>query len=258
MKLASLILVATFCLSALASDFAFPRSQPQSPEEFRKLAMRLAQQRLDAVEEKQELQEQALAMLDGVALGALNAPATFKLEAVNQQLAGWVTQRPPVGEGYQLISLGGGPGGELFVLAANFGLSGPSAVRIYSRAGSEFRLAARIDRFTQPDLFDEYLELLPISPDGVFVTVTGRTDDLETGSFTVWYFDGQNVRPLWASDLLQQSRYEVSNGEFRLAFCAETDEDKPRVCQKMLRETYRWSGGQWRRTSQSEVPVPKK
>jgi hypothetical protein len=227
--------------------------------EFRKLAARLAQQRLDAAEEKPELQQQALTMLDEFALRALNSPTTFNLEGVNQQLATWVTQKPPVGEGYQLLPLVpvGRAAGELWALVVNFGLSGPSAVRIYARSGGVYKLAGRIDRFTHQDFFDEYLELLPISSDGAFVTVTGRTDELQTGGFTAWRYDGREVTPLWASDLLQQSKYEFVDGEFRLTFCAETDEDKPRVCQKMLRETYRWTAGQWRRTSQSDAPLPK-
>lgn len=227
-------------------------------EEFQKLAAQVADQRLSGVEEKQSLQDQALALLDDIVLSALNSSSPFDLGALNRQLAGLRPQQPLPGESYRLTLLGGAGKGAVCGLAANFSLSGPSAVRVYAFAEGQFRRRAQIDRFTHKDFFDEYLELVPVSAanDQVFVTVTGRTDDLQTGSFTAWHFSYDRLVPLWSSDLLARSSYAAVPGGFEITYCEESEEDRPRNCRRMLRERYLWDGEAWKRVEQAEVPVP--
>ena len=244
-------------VAILSLVFSFTVAAQKPPSEFARLATRLVQQRLAGTEESEKLQEQALAILDSMVLGALNASSEPNLDALNQNLAALVMQQPPVGEDYRVLRLGGSPGA--YALVANLGLGGPSAVRLYRGVGGRYALAARIDRFTQKDFFDEYLELVPIAASvTLFVTVTGRTDDLQTGSFTLWRFDGERVSPVWASDILQQSSYEPRADGFRLTYCAEPDEDNPRVCRRMTRDRYAWEGSAWKRLEQTAVPVPKR
>jgi hypothetical protein len=237
-----------------------PAQESAREVEFKRLAAQLAQQRLDGAEEQEPPQAQALAILDEMVVEALNRPGAA-LEALNTRLATLVAQQPPVGQGYRVIPLM--PANEFsqvaYALVANFGLGGPSAVRLYAArqagtsAAAAYRLAARIDRFAHPDLFDEFLELAPVLPgQGVFVTVTGRTDERRTGSFIAWRFDGREVAALWTSDLLEHSAYEVKNGEFILRHCAEPDEQRPAICARMVRERYGWNG-QWRRLEQTDI-----
>ena len=265
MRFAVLVFGAVLFPLAGAQDFAGqarsmpPAAETQKPEsEFARLALRLAQLRLAGAEESEKPQEQALGILDSMALGTLNAPGGEPdLVALNQRLAGLVTQQPPVGENYRVVRLGGSPAA--YALVANFGLGGPSAVRLYRGVAGRYALAARIDRFAQKDFFDEYLELVLIAaPVTLFVTVTGRTDELQTGAFTLWRFEGDRVQVVWASDILPQSSYESRADGFRLTYCAETDEDNPRVCRRMARDRYAWDGAAWRRVEQTALPVPKR
>jgi hypothetical protein len=244
-------------LESLAST-ASNQTLDQKPEsEFGRLAVRLAQQRLGGGEENEKLQEQALGILDSVVLEALNVPGDPNLDALNQRLGALVTQQPPVGEDYHVVRLGGAP--PVYGLVANFGLGGPSAVRLYRGVAGRYALAARIDRFTQKDFFDEYLELVPIAAQAtLFITVTGRTDELQTGAFTLWRFDGDRTQVIWATDILQQSSYKNRSEGFRLTYCAETDEDNPRVCRRMVRDRYIWDGAAWKRVEQTPLPVPKR
>ncbi len=230
----------------------------QKPEStFQRLAEQLAQRRLDAAEESEALQEQALRILDKMVLEALSGGSEPDLDTLNQRLAALVTQQPPVGEDYQAVRLGGNPA--VYTLVANFGLGGPSAVRLYRRSAERYALAARIDRFAQRDFFDEYLKLVPVTgPVILFVTIAGRTDELQTGAFTAWRFDGQRLQAVWSSDILQQSSYESGADGFRLAYCAETEEDNPRVCRRMTRDRYVWDGATWKRVEQTPFPVPKR
>jgi len=236
---------------------ASERFEAQDPNrEFRRLAMQLADQRLAEAEGTQAVQEKALGILDAMVLEALNSSTQPDLEVLNQHLATLLTQQPPVGEGYRVLRLGGSP--TVYSLVANFGLAGPSAVRLYTAQG-RYALAGRIDRFAQKDFFDEYLELVPLSaPVVLFVTVAGRTDDLQTGVYTAWQFDGQRLKSVWSSDLLQQSSYEAGPDGFRLTYCLQTDEDNPRACREMLRDRYVWDGGAWKRAEETPVPVPKR
>jgi uncharacterized coiled-coil protein SlyX len=236
---------------------ATTRFEGQDPNrEFRRLAEQLGDQRLAEAEGTLAVQEKALGILDAMVLEALNSNTQPSLEGLNQHLAALVTRQPPVGEGYRVLRLGGSPA--VYALVANFGLGGPSAVRLYAARG-RYALAGRIDRFAQKDFFDEYLELVPLSaPAVLFVTVAGRTDDLQTGVFTAWQLDGQHLKAVWSSDLLQQSSYETGPDGFRLTYCVRTDEDNPRACREMSRDRYVWDGGAWKRVEQTAVPVPER
>ena len=249
-----------FSLASVAALLLFPSTVPgqtEKPEtEFSRLAAQLAQQRLGGAPESETQQEQALAILDALVLDALNAAPAPDLAALSQRLAAMVTQQPAVGEDYRVVGLGGTPAA--YALAANFGLGGPSAVRIYASTAGRYALAGRVDRYAQKNFFDEYLELVPVSQtSGVFVTVTGRTDELQTGSFAAWLFDGRRLRLLWASDILPQSSFESRPEGFRLTYCAETDEDRATVCVRMSRDLWVWDGEAWKRVEQTPVPVPK-
>ncbi len=228
-----------------------------APTEFTRLAALLAEQRLAGGDDNEKLQEQALSILDGVILETLNRAGEADLNALNQRLARMVAQQPPLGEDYRFVRLSSSP--TSYALAANFGLGGPSAVRLYQVVAGRYALVARIDRFTQRNFFDEYLELVPLAgPSPLFVTVTGRTDDLQTGSFAAWRLEGQRVTSVWASDILPQSSYESRPDGFQLTYCAETDDDNPRVCHRMTRERYAWEGASWKRVQQTAIPVPKR
>ncbi len=209
-----------------------------------------------AVEDEAQ-QEQALALLDGFALDALNAPGRPALEALNKKLASLVTRQPALGEGYRVILVRRSP--PAYALLADFGLSGPSAVRIYAGRAGQMRLAAQIDRYAARDFTDDYLELIPLdAASGVFVTVAGRTDSLSTGIFMAWRFNAGRVEKLWSSEILQQSSYEARPDGFRLAYCAQTDEERPEVCRRMVEDIYRFSAGRWTRVSEKPLALPGK
>jgi hypothetical protein len=227
--------------------------------EFKKLAAQLSGARLDNTEESAPLQEKALAVIDELALSALNRSSSPNalpdLDAANQQLAELVSHVPSVGENYRLARLGGAGA---YAVVANFGLGGPAAVRIYSNAGGRYALAAKIDRFEQKDFLDSDIELIPMSTaDPVFVVVAGRTDDLATGIFTAWRFDGTRAVPLWSSDLLQQSSYEADQDGFHITYCSEPDEEHPAICHKMTRDTYRMQSGAWKNVETKDLGASK-
>lgn len=254
------ILVVTFVgapgLPVLALTAA-GQAQLEKPEsEFRRLAGQLAQQRLGDAPENEKLQEQALTILDSMVLATVNAPGDPDLEGLNQRLTALAAQQP-MGEGYRVVRLSGSS--PVYALVANFGLGGPSAVRLYRGVVGRHALAARIDRFAQKDFFDEYLELVPIPASvTLFVTVVGRADELQTGAFTLWHFEGNRVQAVWASDILPLSSYEYRADGFRLTYCVETDEENPRLCRRMTRDRYVWEGAAWKRVEQANVPVPKR
>lgn len=235
---------------------------PQAPQggdgEFRKLVDQIVAQRQAAGEEKEDAQKLALEKLDTAVRDAAssaggNANAAQRLAAINARLQQLAGAQAPLGENYTVLTVATGEAGRpaALALATNFSLSGPSAVRIYtsqSAAGSEaWKLAARIDRFSHADYFDEYLELVPMNPAaGVFITVTGRTDERKTGMFMAWRLVGSELQNLWTSDLLERSSYELKGNQFLLEFCGEPDEEKPGACRKMQRERYAWEAG-WRK-----------
>jgi hypothetical protein len=236
-------LLVTICINAQTAN--------NSVAEFKAAAAALSASRLGGGVEVEATQEKALAFLDGVAIAALNSPVAPKQDA-NQVLAALVSDNPPVGENYRLLKLGGTPA--TFAMVINFGQGGPAAVRIYAGAAGHYALAARIDHFTQKDFFDSDIELVPVSLNEiVFVTVSGRTDDLATGMFSAWRFDGQKVVPLWSSDLLQQSSYEADADGFHLTYCAQPDDDHPAQCLKMTRDVYRYANGEWKRSSTADL-----
>lgn len=214
--------------------------------EFKRLVAELSAARLDGTAESETQQEKSLAFLDSIASSVLSGSAKPDLDAANQRLAGLVSHTPPVGENYRLVKLGGSPA--VYALVANFGLGGPAAVRIYAAVDGRYVLASKIDHFAQKDFFDSDVELVPVSDaEPVFVIVSGRTDDLSTGIFSAWRFDGHRVAALWSSDLVQQSNYEVDAKGFHLAYCGQTSEDHPDDCVRMTRDVYRFEAGEWKR-----------
>jgi hypothetical protein len=224
--------------------------------EFKRISEELSAARLSGGVENEAQMEKALAYLDSIAVSVLNVPAEPNLDGANRGLAGLVSRTPPVGENYRLVKLGGTPAA--YAMVINFGLGGPAAVRIFAGAAGHYALAAKIDHIVQKDFFDSDLELVTVSnSEPVFVTVSGRTDDLSTGMFSAWQFDGHRVVALWNSDLLQQSSYEAEENGFRLAYCSEVDEDHPSQCLKMTRDLYRFQAGEWKRVETADLPPPK-
>jgi len=245
----------------LAFALAIP-AYPQGPDTtFKKLAAQLVEKRLNGEDIKESSQEEVLRILDDIVLANLNSSAP-DLNTLNARLAKLVAQEPALGEGYTVVALGtGGPAPAAppaYALAANCGLSGPSAVRVYAGAVGALKRVARVDAFQQKDFFDEYLEVVPLpGAAAVFVTVTGRTDELQTGSFAAWHLDGENLKLLWSTEILEQSSYDAGPNGFQLTFCAQPDEDRPSVCRQMVRERYVWSGGEWKRAERQPLPAAK-
>jgi len=241
------------CVTVLACGLWVAAAAPASgqsmtgaapPPDFTRLAEKLAADRAAEVEVPEGPEEQALEILDYVALEVLNGAAPDP-EALNRRLVTFVTRQPAVGEGYRVFRLGGNPAS--FALLADFGEGGPSAVRIYAGAPGKLSLAARVDRYAQKDFFDDYIELEPVpGPVALFITVAGRTDDFKTGVFTAWHFDGSQAEAVWMSDILEQSSYEVSANGLQLNYCADPDPDDPRVCHQARRERFVWQDGSWK------------
>jgi hypothetical protein len=247
----------------LAALLSAAGAQPQTADprvaEFKKRAAALAAHRREGVDESEAPQEAALKLLDAVVLEELNRAAPpFDLAALNHRLEAFIVQDPPLGEGYVLLAVSRPAAGPAaYALAANFGFSGPSAARLYVSAAGAYQLAARMDKFTHKDFYDDYLELAPISAaDVVFVTITGRSDELKTGSFTAWRYAAGKLQTLWASDLLEHSTYENRPDGFRLSYCARADEDDPRKCALFARERHLWDGSSWKVASREESPRP--
>lgn len=227
-----------------------------SAAEFKQLAAALSAARLNGAEENQTQEEKALVFLDSIGTSTLNVSGAPDLDTANRQLAALVSSNPPVGENYRLVRLGGTPAS--YAMVVNFGLGGPAAVRIYAGPSGRYTLAGGIDHFAQKDFFDSDIELVPASDrEAVFVTVSGRTDDLSTGIFSAWRFDGHGVRALWTSDLLQQSNYEVDANGFHLTYCGQVDEDHPSECLSMKRDLYRFEAGEWKRVESVDLPPAK-
>lgn len=259
----TIVLLAFVAAAGIAAGWTMASAQGRQDDRatFQRLAARLVNDRLDGNDSAESVQEEALGILDRLALEELNFPAP-NLAAVNERLGKLVVAGPPVGESYRVVALGAGPAvaetSRVYALVANFGLSGPSAVRLYAGATGQLRRVARVDRFRQKDFFDEFMELVPFAGGGlIFVTVTGRTDELQTGAFAAWRLEGDTLKLLWSTEVLQQSSYETAADGFRVTFCAETDEDRPRVCRQMVRERYVWSDGEWKRAERQVLPATK-
>jgi hypothetical protein len=245
-----------FLALTLASLRVKAQKGGDSSEEFKRLVAELSAARLSGGAESETQQEKSLVFLDSIASSVLSVSATPDLGAANQRLAGLVSQTPPVGENYRLVKLGGTP--SAYAMVVNFGLGGPAAVRIYTATTGRYTLASRIDHFAQKDFFDSDVELIPVSEgEPVFVTVSGRTDDLSTGIFSAWRFDGHHVVALWSSDLLQQSNYEADASGFHLTYCGQEDEDHHSQCLKMTRDVYRFEAGEWKRVETADLPSAK-
>lgn len=224
--------------------------------DFRKRASTLAEVRREGGEELEEPQETALKVLDAFVLEELNRGDSRDVAALNRRLAELVTQDPPLGQSYVLVSLGNTPAGAgYYALVANFGVSGPSAVRVYPPSPEGYRLAARVDRYTQKEFFDDYLELVPIkASDVLFVTVSGRTDELKTASFMAWRYQYEKLQNVWTSELLEHSSYENRADGFHITYCLRADEDNPRRCVLYANERHVWDGSFWRLASREETP----
>jgi hypothetical protein len=233
--------------SAVGQKLASPTPSP----EFAQLAEKLAANRLAEADELEAPEEQALEILDRAALASLNV-TPVDLDALNARLATFVTRDPPLGEEFRAFRLGGTPAA--FALLADFGEGGPSAVRIYAGAPGNLALAARVDRYAQKDFLDDYIELVPVpGPVPLFVTIAGRTDDLKTGVFTVWHLDGNQVKPVWTSDILEQSSYEVGDNGLQLTYCADSNPDDPGACQQTRRDRFAWQDGAWKQAESATV-----
>jgi hypothetical protein len=189
-------------------------------------------------------EEQALAILDRAALQALNSVSP-DLDALNRNLAGYITRTPALGEGYKVAQLLGTP--VAYALVADFGADGPSAVRVYAGAPGKLALAGRVDRYAQKDFADDCIELVPYTAgnEPIFVTVSGRTDELETGLFMAWRFDGREVTEVWSSDVLQESSYEMVKNGFQITFCVNPDSDDIHNCLARQQDRYMWQDGKW-------------
>jgi len=254
-NLAILLVIVTLGASVFALSLR-AQSAGDPAAEFRRLAQELSAARLAGNGETSPPLEKALNYLDTVALAVLNVPAEPNLDTANRALEALVSHNPSVGENYRLVKLGGSP--PVYALAVNLGQGGPAAVRVYAGAPGHLALAARIDHFAVKDFFDSDMELVPVSnSDPVFLTISGRTDDLSTGLFAAWRLDGQRLVPLWNSDLVQQSSYESDGNGFRIAYCSKVDDDRPSQCLKMSRDAYQYRAGEWKRTETEEMPAPK-
>jgi hypothetical protein len=238
-----------------------PVAAPEDPRatQFKQLAAQVVEQRRSGAEESEELQEKALKLLDALVLDQLNRTGPPDLAATNQGFAAALARPGAIGESYELVRLSALPGGEVaYALVANFSLSGPSAIRLYTPSAEGYQFAARIDHWEFPDYFDEYAELVPISAaDILFVTVNGRTDEQRTGTFAAWHYSDGHFAAVWTTDILEQSSYENLADGFHLAYCSQDDEQNPRVCKRVMRQRYQWDGFAWRRMEQLESDAPK-
>jgi hypothetical protein len=220
--------------------------------EFRRLAAEISTARRSGTLESESSQEKALSILDESACSFIGSSAGPDLDAGSRRIAALASQPPRMGENYRLVRLGGNPAA--YALVANFGIGGPAAIRIYAGTSGRCGLAAKVDRFVERDFFDSDVELVPVSTtEPVFVTVGGRTDDLSTGAFSAWRFDGHRAVPLWSSDLLEQSNYTADGNGFHLTYCSQPDEDHPEKCLKTTQDLYRWQAGEWKRVSTNDL-----
>jgi hypothetical protein len=253
-KLAGFAAAVIFSATCLAATLP-AQSNGDPAAEFRRRSQELSAARLAGADETAAPLEKALGYLDSVAISALNLSAAPNLEGANRSLAGLVSRMPPVGENYRLVKLGGAA--SAYAMVVNFGQGGPAAVRVYAGTPGHLALAGRIDHFTVKDFFDSDIELVSASgSEPVFVTVSGRTDDLSTGLFAAWRFDGRQLIALWNSDLLQESSYQADENGFHIAYCSRVDDDRPSQCLKMSRDVYRYQGGEWKRTETADLPAP--
>lgn len=246
MKLAAAAGILSFVFLGFDFSLLAQKNSADAGQEFKRIAAQLSEARLGGAPESEALQEKALRFLDGLAGDELSSAGAADLDRINQKFARLVSHDPPVGENYHLVRLGGSPAA--YALVVNFGLGGPAAIRIYTGMGGRYAFTAKIDHFVLQDFFDSDIELIPISlAEPAFVIVAGRTDDLATGLFSAWRFDGRRPVMLWSSDLLQQSSYQADADGFHLTYCLEPDDEHPASCPKMVKDLYRLEAGEWKR-----------
>lgn len=249
----------TLSCAMLASLFAaiphsplLAQSANDTSAEFQNLAAQLSTDRRNGTDETEARQEQALQFLDSLVGSMLSGSSASGLARANVKLAALASQDPRIGESYRLVRLGGSQAA--YALMVNFGFGGPAAVRIYAPRDGRMELQARIDRFTQKPFFDSDVVLVPVSGiEPVFVLVSGRNDDLSTGVFSAWRFDGRGVTPLWSSDILPRSSYKANAQGFQVTYCSQPDEDHSEVCRRMSRDLYRYQDGAWKRISTTDL-----
>jgi hypothetical protein len=256
MRLAFVLAVAASSAWAQAATPPPPpaSSAPEIPRaaEFRKLSSDIAYDRAHWRDATQKSQEAALEILDAAVLNALNGSGALDLTSLNGSLAA-LPAAGPLEENYRVLQAG--DGNPVYALAANFGANGPSAVRIYSRQNRPYELLGRIDRFSEPSFFDDYLILLPVKNfPGIFVTVTGRTDSLSTGMYGAWRFAAGHLQELWLTELLVHSSYTAQPDGLQVEYCGQPDDADPAICHQTVRDVYAWSASAWKRTSQTVVP----
>jgi hypothetical protein len=208
----------------------------------------------------EKLEKKALGILDSLVMTTLSGSSPADLESLNARLANLGSQERGFGESYRVVKLGGKP--LVFALVADFGLGAPSAIRLYSQQGSPAHsaFAGEIDRLIQKDMLDDSLDLLPVplpetASDVVFVTVAGRTDQLQTGIFTAWRFDGKQLTQLWTTDLISHSTFEMSGGNLILSYCHDPAEQDAKTCRSMVREKYMYSVAEvlWKQVSTEPI-----
>jgi hypothetical protein len=237
---------------AASGTQAAPPAIPNTGD-FQKLSTELAYERSHSLETIEKTQDAALAFLDAVVLAELNGTATPDLDALNARLATLVAQK--ASSEYYRVARVAGTAPLAYVLAANFGPTGPSAVRVYAKKQIAYSLAGRIDRFSQPDLFDDYLVLAVLeNGNGVFVTATGRTDDLATGMFGAWRQGEKGLEKLWLTELLVRSSYRLLPDGIEVTYCGAPSEEDPVVCRQMVTDHFGWNGRAWARVSQTPTP----
>jgi hypothetical protein len=252
------------CLLALTASAAWPQaahppgaastagSDLSRASEFRKLSADIAYDRAHWRDSTQKSQEEALEILDTAVLSALNSLKAPDLTSLNESLTA-LPEASPSDQSFRVTQLG--DENPVYALIANFGANGPSAVRIYCRQSHSFELLGRIDRFSEPSFFDDFMILLPLeNVPGIFVTVTGRTDSLSTGMFGAWRFAGGRLQKLWLTELLVHSNYTAQPDGLQLEYCGQPDDADPAMCHQTLRDVYAWSDNAWKRTSQTAVP----
>lgn len=244
---------------------AFDSPEPQSsrvaevPPSIEEFGRAVADLRAIAPEEPavREGLERALRILDRLVITSLAGKGKDTLVLTNQRLSTYVSRQPAAGESYRLYQVGK----EAYALAANFGSSGPSAVVIFARPDSQgqFAVVGTIDRFSQEGYFDDYLELVPVDlQQAVFLTVTGRTDELQSGWFAAWRFDGKAVVLMWSSELLPHSSYQAVPSGIVITYCADSDEQNPSVCRETAVESRLWNGTSWQMTQDKKVAAPRR
>lgn len=247
--------ISAIAIAALLLPFCALRLSSQNKgrvDDFRLLATQLSTARLNGAAASQSQQDQALLILDGIALPLIESAPKPDVDLANSRLAALVSPVPGVGENYHFVRLGGDPAS--YALVVNFGLGGPAAVRIYAPQNGHLALSGKIDVFAHADFFDSDVELIAMSPsEPIFVTVSGRTDDLSTGVFSAWRFNGDAVALLWSSDLLQQSSYESDEKGLHLTYCSNPDDNHPDQCPQMSSDLYQWQSGEWKRIESKPV-----